>query len=388
MLSGYGMQYLARNARRCSVQAARLVIPRYLATSVTVSPRRLQEFLEAEIAFLSQSGYSTITVEQILESRSPRKVARLIHKELPARFATRVLQIEGTTPMWQQIDGMKDVHQMLHTSFINLRLVNFSDDSLQPFTDVITDLRARHRDVVKFLAEAGRGLKERGIMDAKTLDIWIEKFMNSRIGTEMLTKHYMALLQAATQDHVGIVDTRCNPARIVAEAVEHVRNNFVGASEVEIVVKVEDPGIEFSFIGSYLHYIVEELLKNSISATLVRSRRHGTDPMPIQITVCACPNSVGIQVSDKAGGVPFELSEKIWSYGFSTTPEDLQSSFKAGGPITGPGMGLPLCKLYTRYLGGSFYFMSMPGVGTDTYLFLERIDAGSEFRSSVSSVDG
>merc|ERR1719373_108633 len=38
------------------------------------------------------------------------------------------------------------------------------------------------------------------------------------------------------------------------------------------------------------------------------------------------------------------------------------------------GMGLPLTRLYTQYLGGSLDIMSIPGVGVDTFLQLRRID--------------
>jgi len=376
-------------------------VARPMASQVKVSPRRLKEFLEAEIAYLSRSGYSQITVEKILEHASPRKVARLIHKELPARFATRIMQIESTTPQWEQIPGMKEVHRMLHTSFINLRLVEFSDDNLDPFTDVVKDLRSRHKSIVQLLSEVGHGLKARGIMDDSRIDAWLGKFMNSRAGTEMLTKHYMEMLTNKDEANIGIADTRCNPAHVVTEAIEHVKRHCVGANDIEFKLSVEHPDIEFSFIASYLFYIVEELLKNSICATLMRSRRDAQPPKPIRIIVCADPDRVGIQVSDIAGGVPFEHSERIWSYMFSTTPDDLRSGrnvqaapvpalglsspARAGGPISGPGMGLPLCRLYTRYLGGSLDLMSMPGVGTDAYLFLTRIDAGSEFRTSMTS---
>merc|ERR1711865_641949 len=94
---------------------------------------------------------------------------------------------------------------------------------------------------------------------------------------------------------------------------------------------------------------------------------------------------MGIQVCDKGGGVPFELSGRIWEYMFTTTPTDLQTNFQAGGPISGPGMGLPLCRLYTQYLGGSLDLMSMPGVGTDVYLFLTRLDCAAELRGGSNS---
>lgn len=364
----------------------RLAFARPMASSVTVSSKRLQEFLEAELSFMSQSGYTTITVENVLEKRSPHSVAELILKELPARYATRILQIENTFDKWKEIPGMREVHEMLWKSFANLRLVNVTENNLQPFTDVITDLRQRHRGVVQLLAKAGHGLQERGVLDTDAVDHWVEKFMKSRIGTEMLTKHYMALLEGDSHsDTVGIADTRCNPGRVIAETIERVKSNYHAAADVEIVLNVVDPDIEFSFIGSYLIYIVEELLMNSICASLTRSRAENTKPHPISITVCADTHHVGIQVSDKGGGIPFELSQKIWSYMFSSTSEDLQSKYQTG--FSGRGMGLPLCRLYTQYMGGTLNLMSMPGIGTDVYLFFERIEAGWEFRKSASSMN-
>merc|ERR1712178_187276 len=104
-------------------------------------------FLEAEMNFMSQSGYSIITVEQVLEQRSPHTLAKLIQKELPARYATRILEMGRLGDKWQQIPGLKEMNEILRTSFSNLRLVNFREGDLQPFTEVIKDLRKRHKPV-------------------------------------------------------------------------------------------------------------------------------------------------------------------------------------------------------------------------------------------------
>merc|ERR1712012_1461398 len=101
-------------------------------------------------------------------------------------------------------------------------------------------------------------------------------------------------------------------------------------------------------------------------------------PKAIHVLVCEDPRCIGIKISDEGDGVPVEHTERIWEFMFSTTPHELQSQFTEATPLSGPGMGLPLCKLYTQYLGGSLHLMSMPGVGTDAYIFLNRIDAGSE----------
>lgn len=354
------------------------------ATTINVSPRRLEEFLEAEVHAMAKLGYKTIKIEQILASRTPEVVARIILKELPARFATRVQQIQTTTPNWSKLKGIKEVHDMLFTSFKNLRMVDLHKGwKLSDFTEVIKDLRARHKPVVPLLSEAANSLKEHDVMDDKRIDEWLMKFMNSRIGTEMLTAHYMQLLTPKDESHVGIVDTRCRPAKICGDVIDHVKRHFKNTKQVDLQLRVEHPEIEFSFIDTYLFFIIEELLKNSIIATIRNLERNPGAKNVVRITVCADPGRVGIKISDRGGGVPFELSDRIWDCGYTTTPEDMQNHFQERTPVSGPGFGLPLCRLYCKYLGGSFDLMSMPGVGTDVYMFFDRLDANEIFHSTA-----
>eukprot|EP00448_Togula_jolla_P011070 CAMPEP_0170618508 /NCGR_PEP_ID=MMETSP0224-20130122/26998_1 /TAXON_ID=285029 /ORGANISM="Togula jolla, Strain CCCM 725" /LENGTH=386 /DNA_ID=CAMNT_0010944491 /DNA_START=84 /DNA_END=1244 /DNA_ORIENTATION=- len=341
--------------------------------NVAISQRRLDEFLEAEFAYLSSCGYSTIKLEHILAHSTTRELAILIQKELPARFATRLRQIESTIPEWRELAGLARVHDILKVSFRNLRLVNVDTDSLDAFTDVIVDLRKRHKGIIAIFWEIGRELKRRGHWNDQEIHHWIHQFMNSRMGTEMLTAHYV-LVAGLKKPGTGLVDTRCNPATVVQSAIEHVRENF-GVPDINITLQAQQGDIEFSFIPSYLFWITEELLKNSIVATMMHGEKTNSKK-DIKVIVCADSHHVGIQISDKGGGIPIDLTERIWEYLFSTTPHEMQSHFREETPLSGPGMGLPLCRLYVQYLGGSLNLMSMPGIGLDVYLVLNRIESG------------
>ncbi len=46
----------------------------------------------------------------------------------------------------------------------------------------------------------------------------------------------------------------------------------------------------------------------------------GPDVLPPapQVRVCTGPDSIIIRISDHGGGIPPELEEQVWSYGFST----------------------------------------------------------------------
>ncbi|CDJ52315.1 hypothetical protein EBH_0003450 [Eimeria brunetti] len=76
------------------------------------------------------------------------------------------------------------------------------------------------------------------------------------------------------------------------------------------------------------------------------------------------------QDREGAGAGGLCQSVTIGSLDFTTKEERRQ--FNAS-PLAGFGCGLPLCRLYASYLGGSLRLVSMPVHGTDAYIHLRRI---------------
>jgi hypothetical protein len=264
----------------------------------------------------------------------------------------------------------------------------------------------RHKDVVPLLGQAIQRLYREGFMDERSLNLWVDEFMISRIATEMLTSHFVAVitessfstpdgneaddaswwgpaLDVPATPTSGIVDTLCDPAMICESAVRSIEENFPNPwfPDMRVAIEVEkaasDTKIGFCYISKYLFFILEELLKNSAQAVVKKSatpedlRRN-----VIKVTVCADPANVAISISDKGGGIRSEKLDQIWSYTYSTNDEPSEES--AGSPVGGWGMGLPLTRLYVSYLGGSLQIRNMPGIGVDTYLFLNRIEIDAD----------
>ena len=97
---------------------------------------------------------------------------------------------------------------------------------------------------------------------------------------------------------------------------------------------------------------------------------------PVRIRVCRDEHRVAILVSDEAGGIPFEVGDRIWSYMYGTAAKQgSESPNSAEDLLSGYGVGLPCARLYARYLGGTLSLTSYPGYGTQAHLLLPRIDS-------------
>jgi pyruvate dehydrogenase kinase 2/3/4 len=126
--------------------------------------------------------------------------------------------------------------------------------------------------------------------------------------------------------------------------------------------------LTFSYVPTHLHYILLELLKNSMRATI---EFHGDEnPPPIRVVVADGEGNedVVIKVSDEGGGIKRTNMSRIWSYLFTTADPNVQqatvgdedarsggnsggaSDFDTASPLAGLGYGLPIsraCKLFT-----------------------------------------
>lgn len=364
---------------------------------VTVGQERVKQFLQAELAYFAQRQPKPVSLSKIVAASEPEQVARLLFDELPVLFAARIRHIESLKD-WEKHEPLVELRKIFYQSFSNLRLTEMGTDDLSTLTQVVANLRERHRKVTPLLSEVFRDIyADKDEEEERRLNQWAEAFMKSRISTEMLTAHFAASAaatdaaaaaaaeQGAPQQPqeraqrpgcIGIVDTRCDPGEICELAAREAVKPYDGVEGFEdLVIQVQKPKnkIEFSYIPQYLRYIVQELLQNSIRATLdVAAHRNDAQRRPIQVKIAADQQQVAICISDKGGGLPTGYADRVWSYAFSTASR--RCHIQGRSPLSGRGLGLPLSRLYAGYLGGSFEVMNVTGVGVDAYLFLNRID--------------
>lgn len=215
-------------------------------------------------------------------------------------------------------------------------------------------------------------------------------------------------------DFVGEVFPRCNAQEVVETVGKHAQDlarEANGPSSRVPEIQIEGHlDTTFPYILSHIEYIIGELLRNSIQAT-VDSHSSSSELPPIKVLICHAPQHVIFRVSDRGGGVPADELADLWSFAkgprpqtrlknFSQVPkmaatlQELQktshthshregqdsslSSLTSRPPHLRLGMGLPMSRVYAEYWAGSLELHSLEGYGTDVFLQISKLGNKSE----------
>ncbi|RXM95046.1 [3-methyl-2-oxobutanoate dehydrogenase [lipoamide]] kinase, mitochondrial [Acipenser ruthenus] len=320
--------------------------------------------------------------------------AKYLQMELPVRIAHRVKGFRSL-PF---IIGCNPTILQVHELYI--RAYHMLSD-FPPITDLeaegrycklVRQLLDDHKDVVTMLAEGFRESRKH-IQDEALIRNFLDTTLTSRLGIRMLATHHIALHED-NPDFVGIICTRLSPKKIIEKWVDFARrlceHQYGCSPRVRINGHV---AARFPFIPLPLDYILPELLKNAMRATMESHLDTPHNAPDLVVTIANNDIDFVIRISDRGGGIPHNILDKVLDYHFTTAEESNQdprmsnlfgiitNNGPQSGPMHGFGFGLPTSVAYAEYLGGSLTVQSMQGIGTDVYLRLRHIDGkGESFR--------
>ncbi|CAD5121075.1 DgyrCDS9613 [Dimorphilus gyrociliatus] len=309
-----------------------------------------------------------------------------LHKELPVRIAHRIAGFRNLPFIVGCNPSILSVHELYIRAFHLLSefppIKDEADEAA--YSKLVKQLLDDHRDVVTSLAE---GFKQcsRFLQDEGMVKTFLDKTLTSRLGIRMLAEHHIGLSEKKP-NYIGIICVNFTPKTFIERKVEVAKrmceDKYGHSPEVKINGHLS---CSFPYIPQPLDYVLHEMLKNAMRAT-VESHLDTLDRMP-PITVTIANNDIDfiIRISDRGGGIRHDHLEKIWDYGFTTsgqTEDDRVSrglfgqfiESRAAGAMHGFGFGLPACKAYVEYLAGSLQLQTLQGIGTDVYLRLRHID--------------
>uniref|UniRef100_A0A8C7KXS7 Protein-serine/threonine kinase n=1 Tax=Oncorhynchus kisutch TaxID=8019 RepID=A0A8C7KXS7_ONCKI len=313
--------------------------------------------------------------------------AKYLHKELPVRIAHR---IKG----FRSLPFIIGCNPTILFVLISLCIVcQIKDQEMEArYSKLVQQLLDDHKDVVTLLAEGFRECR-RHIQDETLVRNFLDTTLTSRLGIRMLATHHLALHEE-NPDFVGIICRRLSPKKIIEKWVDFARrlceHQYGNSPRVRINGHV---AARFPFIPLPLDYILPELLKNAMRATMESHLDTPYNVPDVGVTIANNDVDFVIRISDRGGGIPHRILDKVTDYHYSTAEESNQdprmnnlfntmtNSGPQSGPMHGFGFGLPTSRAYAEYLGGSLSIQSMQGIGTDVYLRLRHIDGkGESFR--------
>mmetsp|Transcript_111889 Transcript_111889/g.316143 ORF Transcript_111889/g.316143 Transcript_111889/m.316143 type:complete len:857 (-) Transcript_111889:134-2704(-) len=348
------------------------------------------DFVQSEIHRFAAKKPHRCSLQEILGMPDVEHLARFIHDEVPVRYAERIRAIE-LLPGWEQNADLKEVYQRHVQTFRDIRLIQKAESkrsslsdplTLVEFDGMIRNAAIKGQDVQLLVARAMYTLRlERPeVFTTEFVDRWLDDFLLNYIGTETLLMQYLARLEGRPN---GIIDPRCDVAAVCRDVASTVQDVCMDLHQrrpqviVESFSAVEEDqrAPSFSYIPMFLKYVMMEILKNSCRATLVTCPYEKLPKRPTSVAVCADEHQVAIRVSDRGRGIPFHVGNNIWSYMYSTRHKAGVGFLEGATPLAGYGIGLPLSRLYVRYLGGSLGVVSWPGLGCDVHLSLPRLSS-------------
>lgn len=413
-------------------------------------PREWQSLLQRQPTRFSLGDLLRSTQAILLASSSQNdqaqiglmQFAQLLQEELPIRLAHRIEELEQL-PALSKMPSVQAVQTIYSDS---LRALWEAPSPTTPhreqdFARLLQRLYQKHSVVLIQMAKgaweykqqqqqnpASRGAHDDPNHNERLIQECLDRFYGSRAAIRILAGQYLASRQQyqtgspPQSQYMGMIAPHTNPYTLLQTAIQDATQlcmarypTLTAPPKVEIQGRLD---LTFSYIPTHLHYILLELLKNAMRATvehaLAEQERRNDDsstppvqsslamaatttppPLdlpPIQVMIANATDNedVVIKISDQGGGLPRRQLPLIWSYLYTTADPSVQRDLFSntsnttppqGAVLAGLGYGLPLSRTYARFFGGDVDLQSLQGYGTDAFVHLVRLS--DEASSSI-----
>lgn len=404
------------------------------------SNRELEQYASREAKRLSLR--QLIFFGRSLNSEKILKSANYVRTELPVRIAHRLRDLQALPYVVVTQEGVDKVYELYWLAFEKYRqypeITSLEENA--KFCEFTQNLLNIHATVIPNLS-LGLSLSSR-FLSPDRLDSFMRRMLVSRISRRVLAEHHISLTKhftsqqregADSEPHVGIIYTGLNVKHCVDRCATllKARPSQVENIKIEAWPEIVFDGhldTQFPYIREHLEYIIFELLKNAMHATVLKHHKTNRRLPCIRVTIVAGENEVGLRISDQGGGLisaentisdPADLcsfshvrnasrleDERIdalrtateeglratveeqitrWQKEALIHPETDGSNSQVQPPVKDAdtalpriGIGLPMSKIYSTYFGGSLDLVSLDGWGTDVYLRLPKLGTNLE----------
>jgi pyruvate dehydrogenase kinase 2/3/4 len=247
-------------------------------------------------------------------------------------------------------------------------------DTTEKITDGFKELNVNLSD--RYNEDVFEYLKKYGHLPCGSFDKLnnaLDKFYTNRLSVRLLIDQYLHY-EYTDANYVGIINKKTSPIEVIQDAINdatRICQMTYGHSPEVIIEKITNP--EICYIPSYLYYVMFEIIKNGLRASVENNQ----DTLNI---VISGTEDVIIKISDNGKGIPYVDLNKVWYYSYTTDKNNYYNNSLriANGnqqpvcPMSGFGLGLSVSRSIINFLGGDIRLMSMEDYGTDVYILIPR----------------
>jgi len=333
--------------------------------------------------------YASITADKKTDNL---RSAQYLHRELPIRVAHRIANFRSLPFIVGCNPTILAVHELYIRAFhiLNDFPEILSNEDVVKYDGVLKTLLEDHKDVIGSLAQGFKECKKH-VSDNAVISSFLDRTLTSRLGIRMLVTHHL-LLQESKPGYIGLVNLGMGLRDICQRWINFVQelteDKYGHCPQIKISGHI---GAHFPYIEMPLDYILPELLKNAVRATIENnSNVRGANLPTVHMILASNREDFIVKISDRGGGIAHDLVDKVTQYNFTTAEESTDKLMQhsgifgnmmeavnrtTSGPMHGYGFGLSMSKAYAEYLGGSIQVTSLQGLGTDVILRLKHLES-------------
>ena len=308
-----------------------------------------------------------------------------IYQEVPVRISKRIVDLQNLPYDFCKMKGMQKIHDDFVNTFDNLiKLKNPNNlDECFEYTKILEKEYNKHNNIefeLSNVIKSYKSINQGNISSYSNINSNLKKFYLARISLRLLVNQHIEVLNGKISDNnVGLISI-FDPILVIKNAINEVKSlaehHYLDLPEIKIISNVKT---EILYIPRHLHYIIFELLKNSLEATI---NFNSNKPLPpIKIYLYHKQNQITIKIEDEGGGFNFNEINNVFSFFYTKNIIDNKKKNNNCNifwnedivPISGFGHGLGLSKLYANYFGGKLNIIPIPGKGCCSYLHINSL---------------
>ena len=302
--------------------------------------------------------------------------SKFLHEEISIRLSHRVFDLLKLPYGLPLIDPIKNVIDLYSDSFerIQKKKVNNYEDVIN-LSILLNDIKNKHNNLEHEIYK-GINILENSIdnsfINYEIINNELDKFFLSRISIRTLITQNNEIV-----NNNNSLIKNCNLKKIINDSIDDIIyqcDNIYGDSpDIEVLNNKE---IFFPYIPSHIYYILTEILKNSCVAHF----NNCNNDKKITIEYNEGLTDIIIKISDNANSFPINDLNKMMTYSYSTSQNDIIERYELDNKqiISGFGFGLPMARLYAKYFGGKLIVNPMENNGTDVFIYINKLGNNPE----------